>query len=193
MARNVFFSFDYDDVRGVNVVRKSNVVRPRDGDLTFRDFSLYEKVKPTDAVIRKAIDDGLQNTSVTVVLVGGATWASYWARYEIVKSVERGNGFLVIDIDGVGPGITPTAGPNPLDYIALYPWDTRAGFDVGEWRDGKWHAPPLLSSFPSNYPGNLMPSGPVKLSQIFTHRDHWRAAQMYFSTMVDIAAEKAGH
>ena len=192
MARNVFFSFDYDDVRAVNVVRNSNVVRPTSGALDFRDFSLYEKVKPTDAVIKKAIDEGLNNTSVTVVLIGAETWKSYWARYEIVKSVERGNGFLVIDIDGVGPGVTPTRGANPLDYIALYPWESRTGFNVGEWRDNAWHAPPLLSSFPSNYPGNMMPAGPVKLSAIFTQRDHWRTAQLYFKSMIDAAAAAAG-
>ncbi len=193
MARNVFFSFDFDDVRAVNVVRNSNVVKPKTGNLTFRDYSLYEQVKATDESIKRAINAGLEGTTVTVVLIGGETWKSYWARYEIAKSVERGNGFLVIDIEGVGPGTTPMRGSNPLEYLALYPWESRKGFGIQEWNGTNWQSYPVLSDAASCYPGNMMPSRPMKLSEIFTQRDHWRAAQMFFGTMVDTAASATGH
>ncbi len=41
MARKVFFSFDFDDVMAVNVVRNSNVVQGPDRKLPFADHSLY--------------------------------------------------------------------------------------------------------------------------------------------------------
>lgn len=192
MARNVFFSFDYDDVMAVNIVRNSNVVTSFDGTTAFRDYSLYEKVKKDDAAIQKAIDDGLRGTSVTVVLVGRDTWKSYWARYEIIKSLDRGNGLLVIDIEGIGPGVTPTRGANPLDYIAVYPWNERSGFDVKEWRDDAWRPHPLLQSCALNYPSSVLPANPVKVSQIFSQRDHWRAAQMSFRVMIEGAAVASG-
>jgi hypothetical protein len=61
---------------------------------------------------------------------------------------------------------------------------------VGEWLENAsaWTAPALLSSFPSMYPARMMPKEAVTLSQIFTRRDHWRDAQMFFKTMVEQAA-----
>jgi len=40
------------------------------------------------------IDDALVGTSVTVVLIGEATASRPWVKYEIDKSVQRGNGLL---------------------------------------------------------------------------------------------------
>ena len=59
MARNVFFSFDYDDVMAVNVVRNSNVVTSFDGTTAFQDYSLYEKVprEKADRVVKKILQE----------------------------------------------------------------------------------------------------------------------------------------
>jgi hypothetical protein len=86
MARKVFFSFDYDDVMAVNVVRNSNVVRGPDKQLPFADHSLYTAAKNTPGAVKRAIDSAIIGSSVTVVLNGLDTWSSRWVRYEIAKS-----------------------------------------------------------------------------------------------------------
>lgn len=106
MVRRVFFSFDYDeDIWRVNQVRNSWVVPPidivtgRQLPKGFHDASLWEPSKrPTDAAIKRSIDGGIKNTSVTAVLVGAHTAQSRWVRYEIEKSVEKGNGLLAVRI-----------------------------------------------------------------------------------------------
>ena len=68
MARNVFFSFDYDDVMAVNIVRNSDVVRAANVKHPFSDRSLYEAAKNTPGAIKRAIDGAVDGTSVTVVV-----------------------------------------------------------------------------------------------------------------------------
>ena len=138
MARNVFLSFDYDDVMAVNIVRNSDVVRGANAKRPFSDRSLYEAAKNTSGAIKRAIDGAVDGTSVTVVVTGEHTWRSYWVRYEIAKSLERGNGFIVVDIDGVGPPPTPNRGPNPLDNMMLAPSYDRTGFAIMEWDGSKY-------------------------------------------------------
>ncbi len=102
MARRVFFSFDYDeDIWRVNQIRNSWRTMDAVGRTgkAFYDASLWEPVKrPNDSQIRHAIDEGVKNTSVTAVLVGVHTAQSKWVRYEIEKSVEKGNGLLAVRI-----------------------------------------------------------------------------------------------
>ena len=97
------FSFDFDDIMAVNVVRNSNVIRAVNAQLPFRDKSIYEAATNTPGAVQRAIDSALLGSTVTAVLNGPATAESNWVRYEIAKSFERGNGFLVIDINGVAP------------------------------------------------------------------------------------------
>ena len=120
MPRNVFFSFDFDDIMAVNVVRNSNVIRAVNAQLPFRDKSIYEAATNTPGAVQRAIDSALLGSTVTAVLNGPATAESNWVRYEIAKSFERGNGFLVIDINGVGP---EAAGGNSLlaSMLARFP------------------------------------------------------------------------
>jgi hypothetical protein len=203
LARNTFFSFDFDDVRAANIVRNSNVVREAGAKMAFRDHSLYEKLKANPALIKSAIDDGLENTSVTVVITGGATWSSSWVRYEIAKSLERGNGLMVIDVDGVGLEPTPTKGPNPLDYVAAFPPAVATflgGTTVGirEWNTQTkvWVSFAKLSSFSNDtarYPKSFVTGNPYKLSARFTRRYHWKAAQMYFESYLDGCAQDVNH
>lgn len=101
MARKVFFSFKYEDVHRAMNVRNSNVIKA-DSKVGFIDKADFEVVeKQGDAAIRKWIDDQLVGTSVTVVLVGALTNKSKWVKYEIDKSIERGNGLLTIDISKI--------------------------------------------------------------------------------------------
>ena len=99
MTRHVFFSFEYEnDVWRANVVRNSWVTHPG-ASAPFWDAADFEEVKKQgEAAIRKWIDGQLQGTSVTAVLVGANTCYSKWVKYEIEKSISRGNGLLQIDI-----------------------------------------------------------------------------------------------
>ena len=101
MARKVFFSFKYEDVHRAMNVRNSNV---NGGVLKsgFIDKAEFEKVeREGDKAIKSWIDNQLNGTSVTVVLIGASTDKSKWVKYEIEQSIARGNGILTIDISKI--------------------------------------------------------------------------------------------
>lgn len=122
MPRYTFFSFCYEDVKNfkVNVVRNSWLLN-NSSDL-FIDGSIWEKEKskgPT--VIKNLIETGLKKTSVTTVLIGNDTSKRRWVKYEIIKSFEKGNGILGININrirGKDQAIS-SLGLNPLDRLAF--------------------------------------------------------------------------
>jgi hypothetical protein len=91
MARRVFFSFHYDrDVWRANQVRNANVVLGTD-TAGFFDHSEYLKAKAQgDDAIRRMILGHLNNTSVTVVLIGTLTWTRPWVQFEIKESLGGG-------------------------------------------------------------------------------------------------------
>jgi hypothetical protein len=114
MARRVFFSFHYKDVTQVNIVRHCNTItRKHSGEIEFYDSSLWEETKKNGPLaIKRLINGGLRNTSVTCALVGQETWERPWVRYELLQSFARGNGILGIRIHNVGfaPGAAKSAG-----------------------------------------------------------------------------------
>jgi hypothetical protein len=119
VARRVFFSFNYEDVKNfrVNVVRNSGVVQEQD---TFIDASLWEKVKKeSDLAIKRMINKGLERTTATVVLIGENTYDRRWVRYEIAKSFERGNAIIGIYINNIKDKHQRIVrkGKNPFDYM----------------------------------------------------------------------------
>jgi len=106
MARQVFFSFHYDDVLAVNVVRHSDTFRSRykPSSRAFFDKSLWEETKKQgDLAIKRMINRGLEGSSVTCVLIGQETWERPWVRYELSRSFERGNGIFGVHIHQTGP------------------------------------------------------------------------------------------
>lgn len=125
MARKVFFSFHYEDVKDfrANTVRNSWLTKGGKA-ASFSDGSLWERVKTHgDKAIRDLIDSrGLNNTSVTSVLIGTDTHARRWVRYEILKSFERGNGIFGVYINRIRDknGYRHARGLNPLDRLKIY-------------------------------------------------------------------------
>ena len=116
MSRRVFFSFHYQrDIWRVNQIR--NIPRvTRCAAAGFQDASLWERSKLRgDAAIKRLIDHGLNNTSVTLVCVGAQTASRRWIRYEIEQSIVRGNGLLAIQIHHLKDrlGATDGAGTPP--------------------------------------------------------------------------------
>lgn len=130
MARRVFFSFHYEnDVWRASVVRNSHVVEGT-AAAGFHDASLWEEAKKKgDDALKRLINSGLDNTTVTAVLIGTETASRKWVDYEIQRSVERGNGLVGIYIDGIKDkdGKTSVRGavPKRLSDAAapVYVWD----------------------------------------------------------------------
>lgn len=129
MAKRAFFSFHYQrDIWRTNVVRNSGVVIGSSA-AGFHDASLWEKAKTKgDAEIKKLIDEGLKNTSVTVVLIGAKSASRKYINYEIEQSIKRGNGILGIHIHNIKnkDGETDTRGLVPSKLIAN-------GYKVYDW------------------------------------------------------------
>jgi hypothetical protein len=99
MARRVFFAFHYEeDIWRVNQVRQANVVAGVEG-AGFYDHSEYEDAKRLGVEgIKRLILRHLENTTVTVLLIGRHTAARPWVRFEIAESIKRRNGLVGIYI-----------------------------------------------------------------------------------------------
>lgn len=141
MARFVFFSFDYADVGNfrVNVVRNSWLLKNKQE--TFVDGSIWETAKGKgDAFLKKLIEEGLNRTSVTAVLIGQGTANRRWVNYEIVKSFERGNGILGVHINRIKgkDGYIVSRGANPLDRLGLKVSEEGKKVNFYELKNGKW-------------------------------------------------------
>ena len=138
--RRTFFSFHYaPDVWRAWNVRNSFVVQNEKNFECFFDGSVFEaSQKESDDVLKAFLRKGLENTSVTCVLAGASTWSRRWVRYEIARSVVKGNGLLTVNIDGVknDKGMSSIKGANPLAQMALY--RTTSGIFLAEWKEGKW-------------------------------------------------------
>ena len=141
MARRTFFSFHYKpDVWRAWNVRNSWVVCPEEQeDAGFFDSSVFEASrKKGDDALKNFLRDGLNNSSVTCVLAGTETWQRRWVRYEIARSVARGNGLLTVHIHGVKDrsGQSAVKGADPLAQMGVYKADGKTF--LAEWKDGKW-------------------------------------------------------
>jgi hypothetical protein len=123
MARRVFFSFHYQrDIWRVNVVRNHATLKSGYQEAGYWDCSLWESMKRTgENSLKRLINSGLQNTSVTVLLIGTETSERKWVKYEIEKSYERGNGMLGIYIHNIKDrnGITDLQDRNPFNSFSV--------------------------------------------------------------------------
>ena len=123
MAKRVFFSFHYQDVIDfrANVVRNHKLTKGTEKDGYF-DASIWEESqKKGDLALKRMINAELQNTTVTAVLIGTETYARRWVRYEIMKSLERGNAVLGVHINGIAgkDQKTKALGKNVFDWLGL--------------------------------------------------------------------------
>lgn len=150
MARRVFFSFHYqNDIWRVNQIRNAHIV---DGTAAagFQDASMWEETKRKgDDAVRALINRGLEGTTVTAVLIGSHTADRKYVKYEIDRSIERGNGLLGIYIHNIKDmrGLTSRQGRNPFDDLTwmsnsqklsltyrTYDWIYDYGYQhLGDW------------------------------------------------------------
>jgi hypothetical protein len=121
MTKRAFFSFHYQrDIWRTNVVRNSGVVIGS-AAAGFHDASIWEEAKKKgDAETKKKIDEGLKNTSVTVVLIGAKSAGRKYTNYEIEQSINRGNGILGIHIHNIKnkDGLIDEKGAVPAKLIS---------------------------------------------------------------------------
>jgi hypothetical protein len=118
------------------VVRNSWVTQGKEA-AGFIDAADFEKLeKKGDDAIKAWIDDQLDGTSVTVVLVGKYTCDSKWVKYEIEKSKDIGNGLLGINISLINDfdgKTTDLCGEIPKGYD-FYNWYGDDGYHkMGDW------------------------------------------------------------
>ena len=133
MAKQVFFSFHYEDVKTfrANVVRNHAFTKVNGQEAGFFDASIWEDAKRHgDESVKRLINSNLDGTTVTCALIGTETWNRRWVRYEILKSYDRGNALLGVHINSVADKNRQTfpQGKNPFANL---------GFVVSE--DGKKH------------------------------------------------------
>lgn len=136
MTRRAFFSFEYSDVQRAMIVRNSWVTKEHSAR-GFVDAAAFEKLQRVgDAAVKRWIDQQLENTSVTVVLVGAKTCDSKWVKYEIEESKRRRNGLIGIDVSKVPNFAKQTStrcGRIPAGY-PFYLWVHDKGFsNLGSW------------------------------------------------------------
>jgi hypothetical protein len=153
MAYRVFFSFHYQDVIDfrANVVRKNWVAKADREDAGFFDASIWEEAQKTnDLGLTRLINGALENTSATCILVGSKTYARPWVRYEIVKSLSRGNRVFGVHINKIKgrDQLTKSLGPNPFDYLGLRFTDDGKKVEVFEASNGKWVPYQKIPNYP---------------------------------------------
>jgi hypothetical protein len=123
--RKAFFSFHFDDIMRVNVVRNAWKITHPDNALmrSFYDSSLWEskKLEGPEAV-KRLIREGVCYTSAVCVLVGAETWSRRWVRYEIARAIIEGRGLLAVHLNGIRhhqARVPHARGANPLTYMAV--------------------------------------------------------------------------
>jgi hypothetical protein len=142
--RHVYFSFHYDDVWKANQIRNSYVVAGNRA-AGFVDRSLWEEAKSKDDPALKAlITEGMNGTSVTVVLIGRETASRRWVKYEIRESVRRGNALLGLHLNCVPDqaGRRARCGRVPHYFkqqnVQVQEWTDVS--DFSEWIEEAWRA-----------------------------------------------------
>ena len=194
MAKRVFFSFHYQDVIDfrANVVRQHWMTKADRESAGFFDASMWETAKRTGSTaVKRLINAGLDGTSVTCVLVGSETYARPWVRYEIMKSLRRGNSLFAVHINSIRgrDQHTKLLGPNPLTYLGVTYSDTGLTATLYEKNaTGSWQEYAELdgsASFQTNGVAEQYRSKGFNFSQWFSIRD-WIADDGYnnFATWV---------
>lgn len=142
VVRRVYFSFHYEgDVWRANQVRNSWVTKDRES-AGFQDAAEFEEVRRQgNAAIERWIDRNLEGTSVTAVLVGEDTCNRRWVRYELRRSIEKGNGIVIIRVHKLEDQQGNTCREGNLDFggidvseYPVYDYVEDGGYEnIGDW------------------------------------------------------------
>jgi len=119
MARRVFYSFHYkEDNWRASQVRNMGVI---EGNKPVSDNNWEQITRGGDVAIKRWINDQLNGTSCTIVLIGQNTAGRKWIKYEIEKSWNDGKGLMGIYIHNLKDkeGNQSTKGRNPFDDFTM--------------------------------------------------------------------------
>lgn len=174
MSKRVFFSFHYQDVIDfrANVVRNHKLTK--NNNAGYFDASIWEEAKKDSSIaLKKLINSELENTSITCVLIGTETYKRPWVRYEIFRSIYRGNNIIGVHINGICDkyGKTKTLGENPFDYIGIEFNQDGSKYAFTEYKNGEWYYFEEIDStrfFKNEYFNKNNAGKHIKLSNLFT-------------------------
>jgi hypothetical protein len=152
MAKRVYFAFHYQDVIDfrANVVRNHWLTKPDRESAGFFDASVWESAKRTsELAVKRLINGAIQNTTVTCVLIGSETFKRRWVRYEIMKSIGKGNKIFGVHINGIlgKDEKIKSLGPSPFDYLSYEFSENGNKLLLYEEIRGKWADYGDLSSY----------------------------------------------
>jgi hypothetical protein len=119
MARNVFFSFHFDnDFWRTQQVRNMGII---EGQKLYERNEWEEAKDKGSKEIENWIDTNLEGKSCVVVLVGSETASREWVQKEIIKGWNAKKGVVGIRINELldDEGASSTAGDNPFDNVTV--------------------------------------------------------------------------
>ena len=106
IKRNVFISFDSDDLDEVNLLRGQ--AKNENNDFEFSDYSLKEPFDSENAeYIKRGICEKIDKASVTIVYLTNDSAKSKWVNWEIEESLKRGKGVIGVHKGDTPPNILP--------------------------------------------------------------------------------------
>jgi len=106
--KNVFISFDSDDLTDVNMLRAQ--AKNKASNLEFNDWSVKEPFNSKNAeYIRRGIRERIRQSSVTVVYLSNKTANSEWVNWEISESHAQGKGVVAMYKGDKPPAQLPPA------------------------------------------------------------------------------------
>ncbi|TNG97625.1 hypothetical protein FHQ28_12860, partial [Pasteurellaceae bacterium USgator11] len=104
MSKKIFFSFHYQDVIDfrANVVRNHWLTKENRSAAGYFDKSIWEEAKKTSSLaLKRLINSALIGTSFTCVLIGTETYQRPWVKYEIFRSIHKGNRIIGVHINSI--------------------------------------------------------------------------------------------
>jgi len=108
VRRNIFISFDSDDLALVNLLRGQ--AKNDNIPLEFNDFSLKEPFDSERAeYIRRGIRERIRQASVTIVYITDNSAKSHWVDWEINESVKLGKAVIAVYQGDIPPKKIPPA------------------------------------------------------------------------------------
>lgn len=117
--KNVFISFDHEDIGIVNLLRGH--AKHEHSPIEFNDWSVHEPINSERApYIKQKIAERIAQSSLTVVFLSDKTPKSKWVAWEIEESLRRGKTVIGVYPQDSKPKIYPDAIKS--NKIKCVPW-----------------------------------------------------------------------
>lgn len=106
--KNIFISFDSDDLNNVNLLRGQ--AKNKNNDLNFNDYSVKEPFDSEQSeYIKRKIREKIRQSSATIVYLSNKTSGSKWVDWEIRESHRQGKKIIAMYQDDNKPTRLPSA------------------------------------------------------------------------------------